>query len=67
MRCESCGAGEITQVGFGAADGATYRYCRVCEHGWWESRGQHLRIGDILAAAAGIEPDRRNAPRRNAA
>jgi hypothetical protein len=63
MRCERCGSSQITQVGFGAAEGATYRYCRMCERGWWESRGRNLAVGEILAAAAEIEPERRQSAR----
>ncbi len=59
MRCESCGDRDITVVGFEAADHATYRYCRYCESGWWESDGEHVAVQSILKAAASIEPTRR--------
>ena len=60
MSCQTCGGKDITVVGFETADQATYRYCRFCEGGWWESQGgQRVGVGSILQAAATIEPARR--------
>ena len=59
MSCNHCGGKDITVVGFEAADGAIYRYCRLCEGSWWEARGEPVAVGSILKAAAHIEPARR--------
>jgi hypothetical protein len=61
MSCQTCGGKDLTVVGFETADRATFRYCRFCEGGWWEARGEKVAIGSILQAAATIEPARRRA------
>ena len=59
MSCHTCGGRDLTVVGFEAVDGAKYRYCRLCESGWWECDGQEIAVTSILEAAASIEPVRR--------
>ena len=59
MRCTNCGSRDITVVGFTANDGATYRYCRYCETGAWESEGTKLAATQVLEFSARIEPGRR--------
>jgi hypothetical protein len=61
MRCKSCGSNEITVVGFTSGDGTTYRYCRYCETGAWESEGQQVATQQMLQVASRIEPSRRRA------
>jgi hypothetical protein len=59
MRCKTCGSSEVTVVGFTSGDGSTYRYCRYCETGAWESEGQELETTQMLTLASAIEPGRR--------
>lgn len=64
MRCTSCGSCEVTQIGFTSGNGTTYRYCRVCETGHWESDGQQMGTKQALSVASAIPPMR---PRHAAA
>lgn len=61
MRCTHCGAQDITVVAFSSGDGATYRYCRHCETGVWESDGRTMGKQQVLRVASRIEPARRRA------
>jgi len=61
MRCQSCGSHEVTVIGFESNEGATYRFCRVCENGSWEAAGEQLATAQILTVASKIEPGRRRA------
>ena len=56
MRCESCGASNITVVKFESVSAVTYQYCRHCEASAWYTDEGNLEVGNVLSVARTIEP-----------
>lgn len=53
MGCPACSRIDVGEIRFSTvADGVVFRFCRVCEHRWWEApTGEVLPIDAVLAAA----------------
>ena len=53
MGCPACSRIDVGEIRFATVgEGVVFRFCRVCEHRWWEAPcGDVLDVDDVLAAA----------------
>lgn len=54
MGCPACSRSDVGEIRFSSVgEGVVFRFCRVCEHRWWESpAGSVLEIDSVLEAAS---------------
>ena len=50
MECPACNHSDTGEIHFEAvADGATFHYCRGCEHRWWVAQGENIDLDTVLS------------------
>jgi len=55
MNCPTCKHSDTGEIRFEAvAEGATFHYCRRCEHRWWVARGESVDLDAVLSQSVSL-------------
>ena len=54
MSCPACKGKDIGDISFTSIGEMSFRYCRHCEHRWWESGSKTVELRNVLRAAASL-------------